>query len=146
MAETRVIVEAEVRPTEDREKVLKAVKNIIEPDIVRFERVGRVEVLVAESNSLSSLARLHSMLRAERILDAARSALRKGIQGEDRLVVHLHKQAAYTGRISFVGGDHESPMGAIRLTIEYRRVKDVIDWLAPPTVRGRPVFQRDMPI
>ena len=145
MAEVRVVVESEVRPTEDEAKVLKAVRAFFEPERVRFEEVGDLKVIVAESGSLRSLVRLHRMLRASRILDSARSALRRGIQG-DRIVFHLHKQAAYNGRISFVSGDHESPLGSIRFTIEHPRPGEVVDWLAPRTSRGRPLWEREMPV
>lgn len=140
----RVIVEVEVRPTEDRDKVLRAVLNIIDPETVRSEPVGKGEVLILEASSLAALAKLYYLLRQERILDAARGALKKGVQG-DRLVFYLHKQALTQGKLSFVSGDHESPMGAVRVTIEHPDPKAVIDWLAPPTVRGQPLFEREMP-
>ena len=139
------MVEAEVRPTESREKVLRAVRNFFDPQSVRVERLGESEVIIAESTTLASLTKLHYALRAERILDAARSALKKGVQSKSRLVFYLHKQAAYQGKVSFVSGDHESPMGAIKVTVEHPDVRAVIDWLAPYTARGRPVFERDMP-
>ncbi len=138
-------VEVEVRPTESREKVLKAVRTFFDPQRVRVEKLGESEVVIAESTTLASLMKLHYALRVERILDAARNALKRGIQSKNRLVFYLHKQAAYQGKVSFVSGDHESPMGAIKVTIEHPDVKAVIDWLAPYTVRGRPVFERDMP-
>jgi predicted RNA binding protein with dsRBD fold (UPF0201 family) len=140
-----VTVEVEVRPTESREKVMRALRNLFEPQTVRVERLGESEVIVAESTTLASLTKLYYALRAERILDAARGALKKGVQAKDRLVFHLHKQAAYTGKVSFVDGDNESPLGAIRFVVEHPDVKAVIDWLAPYTVRGRPVFEREMP-
>ena len=138
-------MEAEIRPTEVKERVLKAVKNVFDPQRVKFEKVGDSELVIAESETLASLTKLYYALRSERILDAARGAMRKGIQSKDKLVFHLHKQAAYQGKISFVDGDHESPLGAIRVIVEHPDVKEVIDWLAPYTVRGRPVFERDMP-
>ncbi|MEB3861813.1 MAG: hypothetical protein GSR84_06300 [Desulfurococcales archaeon] len=144
MARVRVVVEAEVRPTEDPDKVLKAVESFFTPDTVRVEDIGSTRILVAEAGSLRSLEKLHWLLRAERILDAARGMLRRGIQGE-KLVFHLHKQAAYVGKLSFVSGDHESPMGAIRVTVEHPDPRQVVDWLAPPTVRGRPVFEKPVP-
>ncbi|MEB3787912.1 MAG: hypothetical protein GSR78_04050 [Desulfurococcales archaeon] len=144
MTRVRVVVEAEVRATEDPEKVKKAVLNIMDPDRIEIADAGSSKILVAEAHSLRSLEKLHRLLRQERILDAARGAMRKGIQ-PGRLVFHLHKQAAYVGRLSFVGGDQESPMGAIRVTIEHPEPRSVIDWLAPPTVRGRPVYEKPMP-
>ncbi len=141
----RVMVEVEVRPTEDRDKVLQAVLNIVEPESIRSEPVGKGEILILEAGSLEALKKLYYLLRQERILDAARGAMKKGVQG-DRLVFYLHKQALTRGKLSFVSGDHESPMGAVRVTIEYHDPKAVIDWLAPPTVRGQPVFERKMPV
>ncbi len=145
MGKARIVVEVEVRPTEDRDKVLRALRNVFDPQSVRFERVGDSEVIIAESNTLASLFKLYYALRAERILDAARGALKKGVKSKDRMVFFLHKQAAFQGKISFVDGDHESPLGAIRFEVEHPDVKAVIDWLAPYTVRGRPVFEREMP-
>ena len=49
------------------------------------------------------------------------------------------------GRLSFVSGDQESPMGAIRVTVEHPEPRSVVDWLAPPTVRGRPVYEKPIP-
>ncbi|MCX8196541.1 MAG: hypothetical protein N3F67_05660 [Acidilobaceae archaeon] len=138
----RVVVEAEVKPTEEEEKVRKAIEAIVEPkELQREERGGR-KFLVATSD-LRGLARLHSLLRAERILDAARGALKGGVY-EGGIIVYLHKQAAYVGKVSFVSGDHESPLGAIRLSIETRSPHAVIDCLAPPTSRGRPLWDRRM--
>jgi len=137
------VVEAEARPTEDVEKVKQAILRIIEPEdiVVEGEDYRRI---VATASSLESLQKLRWMLRAERILDAARGAMRKGVE-PGRLTFYLHKQALYNGRLSFISGDFESPLGAVRVVIEHPEPRRVIDWLAPPTVRGRPVFELDKP-
>ncbi len=143
MARGRVVVEVEVRPTESLDKVLAAVKSIIDIEDYHIEEVGRSRLLVAVA-PLEGLWRLHRLLREQRILDAARSVLKRGA-GEGRIVFYLHKQAATRGKISFVGGDQESPLGAIRVTIEHPEPERVIDWLAPPTVMGRPLWEHDIP-
>jgi len=143
MSRVRVVVEAEARPTEDLEKVKQAILRIIEPDDIYVEGEDYRRV-VAVSSSLESLQKLRWMLRAERILDAARGAMRKGVE-PGRLTFYLHKQALYNGRLSFVSGDYESPLGAVRITIEHPEPRRVVDWLAPPTVRGRPVFELEEP-
>lgn len=145
MGEVRVVVEAEVRPTEDYEKVLEAVKAFFEPDSLRIEKAGRSTIIVAQSGSLMSLEKLHQALRLERILDAARKAMKKGLQG-DTLVFYVHKQAALRGRLSFVSSDSESPLGAIRFTIYHPDLESVIDWLAPPTRQGKPLYEREPPV
>ncbi len=141
----RVRVEAEVRPTEDVERVKRAVLNVFVPDTIHVEDMGGgYYLVVAESYSLRGLVRLHEKLRVERILDAARGYMLRGI---DRgvLVFKLNKQAAFVGRVSLIDMDAEAPMGPIVFTIEHRDPRAVVDWLAPPTRMGRPLYENPMP-
>jgi len=139
-----VRVEAEVRPTESLAKVRRAILNVFDADSVRVvERPGG-RLLVAESRRMESLLRLHDLLRRERILDAARSHLLRGL-GDGVLVFRLNKQVAYVGHLSFVDDDVESPLGPIVFIVESGRVREIVDWLAPPTRLGRPVYERSMP-
>lgn len=141
----RVRVEAEVRPTEDVERVKRAVLNVFRPDVVRVEELGGgYRVLVAESYSLRGLVRLWEKLRQERILDAARGYMLRGVE-DGVLVFKLNKQAAYVGRVSLVDLDAEAPMGPIVFTVEHPDPRAVVDWLAPPTRMGRPVREHPMP-
>ena len=140
----RVVVEADIRPTESEEKVKEALLRIIEPDTISIEGEYGTRRIIMEARSLRSLERLRRLLRTERILDAARKVMRRGVQG-GRLVFRLHKQALTVGRLSFVGSDSESPMGAVVVVVEHPDPKRVVDWLAPPTVRGRPVFEIEEP-
>ncbi len=144
MAKLRV--EVEVRPTEDKEKVLQALGNIIDVSkaVVREEDRGKIKIIVAEARSLEPLAKLHDALRRERILDAARKMLKKGLRG-NLLMFKLNKQAAYMNRVSFVDSDAESPLGAITVIVEHDNPREVIDWLAPKTSMGRPLWERGMP-
>ncbi|QKQ99424.1 hypothetical protein GWK48_02570 [Metallosphaera tengchongensis] len=140
---TRVVVTAELRPSEDEDKVRVAMFNFFTPEAVKVEE-GKYSLLVAESRTLSSLSKLHRGLREERILDAARRYLRRGLQG-DRLQFMLHKQAATVGRITFVDSESESPLGPITFTLFHRDLEAVVDWLAPRTARGRPLWENPMP-
>ncbi len=140
----RIRVEAEIRPTEDPEKVKRAVLNLFEPDRMWVEEYGSYRLLVAESGSYQSLRKLHELLRRERILDAARAYMMRGLQ-PGMLVFKINKQAAYVGRLSFADSDREVPMGPITFIIETRRPMDVVNWLAPETRMGRPVREYEMP-
>jgi hypothetical protein len=140
-----VRVEAEVRPTESVEKVKQAVLAFFEPDTIKVEDLGdEYKILYAESRSLQSLAKLHEKLRSERILDAARAYMVRGVSGA-AVMFKLNKQAAYVGRISFVDADSEAPLGPITVVIEHRDPMAVVDWLAPPTKMGRPIYEKAMP-
>ncbi len=141
----KIRVEVEVRPTEDLEKVRRALLNVFEPGKIEvIERDKGYRLLVGESNSYRSLLKIHELIRRERIMDAARSMLRKGVIG-NMLIFKVNKQAAYQGRLSFVETDSESPMGAITFIIETDNPYEVIDWLAPKTSMGKPLWEREMP-
>lgn len=139
-----VRVEAEVRPTEDPEKVVRAVRNLVDVELKVVELPELYRLLVGESSSVDSLRRLHAALRQERILDAARSYMLKNRRGNS-LELKLHKQAAYAGHISLVTYDDESPLGPIRVIIASDKINDIIDWLAPPTSQGRPIWEKPPP-
>lgn len=128
----RLRVEAEVRPTEDREKVIAAVKKIF-PTIEIGQAVGSVS---GESSDVASLSRLHQLIRQQAILDSARSAMRKRIR-DNTTQIMLNKQVASVGRVNFTDG--ESPLGPIVVTLEAPDIENLIDYLAPKTRDGRPI-------
>lgn len=140
----KIIVEAEVKATEDEEKVKQAILNIFEPESISIEkRFGR-KYIIAKSENIESLRKLHSLLRRERILDAARKMMRR-FSTQNQVIFFLNKQVAYVGHLSFCLPERESPLGPIRFEITCDNVKDVINWLAPPTSQGKPIFEREPP-
>jgi len=141
----KVRVEAEVRPTEEVEKVKKAITNIIDVDDFNIiELGGGLKLLIGESNSIRSLLKLHHILRVERILDTTRSVMFKSLIN-NTLTLKIHKQSAFIGKLSLITHDDESPLGPITITITSDKIREVIDWLAPKTSKGRPLWERDMP-
>jgi predicted RNA binding protein with dsRBD fold (UPF0201 family) len=125
-------VESEVRPTETREKVEAAVKKIF--PTLELKQVGGF--IVGESADVSSLSKLHQLLRQQAILDSTRSAMPKRKDGETTQFM-LNKQVAFVGRVSFTDG--ESPLGPIVVTLKAPDIDRLIDYLAPRTQEGRPI-------
>jgi len=126
----RIEVYAKIKPTEDPNKVKKAVQHVFNGEIIVIDEGDGYRRVEGFSSSVSSLERLHNLIRAEQIIAAARSYLYKGLRG-NTITFMLHKQAAYAGRISFIDSDRESPMGGIRFVIESDDPRRIIDWLAP---------------
>ncbi len=138
-------VEAEVRPTEDEQKVIKAIKNVLDIDDLKVVEAGRgYKLVVGESESLKPLKRMYELLRKQRILDTARNLMLKKAR-EGTIVLKLNKQAAYQGVISFAEGELESPLGTIDVTIVSDNPEEIIDWLAPRTAHGKPLWEREPP-
>ncbi len=122
MVEVRL--SARCHKTEDRSKVVAAM-NLLFPDAV-FEGEDPV---VAHSRSLE---RFSEQLRRQRIRDAARAVLRKGLSGSSTHFT-LNKQVATVGKISFSQESH--PLGDIEVVFEDPDVEGLIDRIAPNTRR-----------
>ncbi|WP_297495446.1 RNA-binding domain-containing protein [Thermococcus sp.] len=130
-----VELEAYVYPTEDIEKVKRAMLNLV-PDL-EFETFERDEhvILTGRTRSKKALSRLYELFRGQAILDTARSFLEEGYFGEE-IIVKVNKQAAYAGVVNF---NEESPLGPITIIIRTKNPKKLIKWLAPRTKDGVPI-------
>ncbi|MGQ9759303.1 MAG: RNA-binding domain-containing protein [Candidatus Methanomethylicaceae archaeon] len=135
--EGRVIVQTELNPTEDESKVLRAVLNVTGvQSYKKYVESGRG--FIVQEGDLSLLSRLRSLLRRERILDAARRVMLGGVEGST-ITFYINKQAAYAGHVSFCMPEGESPLGPITFHIKTENPKALIDWLATKTIDGVPV-------
>ena len=125
-----VSVTCPVFPSEDPEKVRRAVTNIF-PDI---EPISGDGVMNGETESLEHFA---EQIRRQRILDTARSVLMKGRRGS-KTVISMNKQAAFAGKISFT--EERTILGTISVTISSDDITGFIEALAPKTVNGEEVL------
>ncbi len=115
----RVRISTPLNPTEDPEKVKRAVKNIFpdaDLDIAGAELIG----------SAKSLEKFKEILAEQRIRDTARDFLSGKIQGNS-LKFSISKQAAYMGKISF--GGVRPALGEIEVEIEDENPDRVVEWL-----------------
>jgi predicted RNA binding protein with dsRBD fold (UPF0201 family) len=118
-----------VFPSEDPEKVRKAILNIF-PDAVLDIREDAIDAVSPDMRNFGE------QIRRQRILDSARSVMMKGRRGE-RSSFSLNKQAAYAGRISFT--EERTVLGTIKVTLEAEDITTFIELLAPRTVDGEEV-------
>ena len=132
MEEVEVQIEVEVNLTEDEAKVKRAVENVFSSLQFELKPLRRGSLLTAKTRGTDGLTKLYNLLRRDRILDAARSVMYKGMS-ERSIVFYLNKQVAYAGHVSFSQPSGESPLGPIRVEIQCDDPKQIIDWLAPRT-------------
>lgn len=128
----RLRVEAEVKPTEVREKVEAAIRRIF--PTLELSLVGNS--LVGESTSVESLDWLQQLLRQQAIRDSARSVMLRS-RRDNAVRFMLNRQVAFVGKVSFAGG--ESPLGPIVVTLEDPDIERLIDNLAPRTREEKPI-------
>jgi len=123
-----------VRPTERVDRVVSAIENIF-PGLVMDIRSDRIEAY----DGPESLQVMHELLRRQKILDAARSEMLRGLV-DDTTSFRLNKQAALMGIVSFPA--EEEPLGSLHIRITGG--ERVIDWLAPRTENGVPILESDL--
>ncbi|HML02737.1 MAG TPA: hypothetical protein VK487_05115, partial [Candidatus Bathyarchaeia archaeon] len=87
------------------------------------------DMLVGKIMGAQGLAKFCNLLRRERIRDAARTVLLRGVEGES-ITFYLNKQVAYVEHISFSEPTGESALGPIKVTITCDKPRELIDWLA----------------
>ncbi len=113
---------ARVNPTEDLDKVIKAISNIFKFDELE---IGKGYVIV--TGKKDSLQDLRESLKIRKIRDTAQKMFLKGIEG-DRIVFSLSKQAALVSIPNFVDRQM-SALGEIKVTIETDNVEGFIEWM-----------------
>ena len=132
--EVTVHVETEIYPTESEDKVRAAITNIFGNLSIAVEPDGKVRLLTADASGQDSLTKFRTILRSDRIRDAARRALIHSIRGST-IGFCLNKQVASAGHISFCEETSESLLGPIRVTITVENPQLLVEWLAEKSER-----------
>ena len=89
-------IKAEIQPTEDKEKVESAIKNIF-PDIELQEENG---FIIGVSEDKSCLRRFKDLILVQRISKTAEDYLLKCIDG-NKLIFNLNRLAAFSNTVNF---------------------------------------------
>jgi len=126
LREAEITAKTPLLPCEDEEKVVRALRNIVNGEISR-EEYGETIYLVARSRGGSDIERLFNYFRSKQALATLRRILKKYSSGEE-IIVYLHKQAAYVGAYS-IAEPGESPGGEIIVTIKVEDPMSVISAL-----------------
>ncbi len=150
-----VKVSAAVYPTEDLEKVIKAVSSLFTDIELEKEAIEATESETGSSPSfflsgeggIDILQTLHRLIRKEEIIDSVRNkAFNKGLSSDGLSVCFsLNKQAAFVGVPSVPA--QEEPLGSIEVLIRadsQKEIERLFEWLLPLTEEGKPVVEVEM--
>jgi predicted RNA binding protein with dsRBD fold (UPF0201 family) len=113
-----------INPTEDLDKVLKALSNILDYDELEID-----DNYITVTGDEESLIRLRESFEKRKIRNTARKIMLKGLQ-DNIILFKLSKQAAYTGLVNILSEDL-SALGEINIRIETDNVDAFLDWIAP---------------
>jgi len=115
-----------INPSEDIDKIRTAVSNVL---IDMDEKIVG-NSLIANSNTYESLSKIYEIIRAKNIKKVYRRNLRQNIV-DDSTWFYLNKQAAFANVIALCDEDNQSPLGPIKIVLQSKNIRDVIDWLVP---------------
>ena len=86
--------------------------------------------LVANSNNHESLTKIYETMRSRKTKSAYRRHLMRNMT-EDSTWFYLNKQAAFANVVALCDEDNQSPLGPIKIVLQSKNIRDVIDWLVP---------------
>ncbi len=122
----RLVLRAEISPSEDPEKVLQAARNVLGECDYSIQKSD--SSIVLRSSGLRCLQKVHDQLRDRHVRDAARRILLRNAE-DGTLHILFNRQAAFVGVIATVSTAEESPLGPLVLELATRDPQGVIDWL-----------------
>lgn len=150
-----VKVSAAVYPTENLEKVIKAVSSLFTDIELEKEAIEATEsetgsfpsFFLSGEGGIDILQTLHRLIRKEEIIDSVRNkAFNKGLSSDGLSVrFSLNKQAAFVGVPSVPA--QEEPFGSIEVLIRadsQKEIERLFEWLLPLTEEGKPVVEVEM--
>lgn len=139
-----IILSAEVKATEDSEKVQEALLNICPiAKVVSIRNASSELILEGKATGPEAIDTLAKKFREQRILEAVRQSLMKKVVN-NTLVFGIARQAALMNKIHLCDLDDISGMGPIRVEIHAKKIYDLIDYISPPTVKGKPQYRRNI--
>jgi hypothetical protein len=137
-----IVVETRLNPTEEKEKLLEIFTFLLPGKEVLEDQRKDGLYLYATSDGLHPLDHFRSILERLLMLDTARQVFFHSILG-NKTTLYLNKNAASMGRFSFLERDNQPPLGAIYFTLISGNLEQVIDYVAPRTANGEPIFSPD---
>ncbi len=148
----RVKVSAAIYPTEDPEKVVKAISSLFNDIELKKEAIEAAGLetgtspsfLLSGEGGIDILQTLHGLIRREEIIDSVRNkAFSKGLSNDGLSVLFsLNKQAAFVGVASVPA--QEEPLRSIEVIISadsQEEMERLFEWLLPLTEEGKPVVE-----
>jgi uncharacterized protein len=120
-------VEAPVNSSEDPQKVIDAITNVVERCSPEFRYGSRV---VGRATGAEPLSILYEQMRSRSAMGVLRRMLLDNRAGDSTWFL-LNKQAATAGIAAVIEEEQESPLGPIRVAISCEELDALVDWLVP---------------
>lgn len=122
---TKITVLAVINPSESSEKLIDAIRNLVNMDIVKNNHL-----LSGSSFNLTSLQIIFDQVKSKSIFSVLRRLLLNNLENNSTFFL-LNKQAATVNSVVLTENEQDSPLGTIKIIIEAKDIMQVVDSLAP---------------
>ena len=119
----KVIVITPINLTEDVQKVVFAVKNVLP----NSEPLIRNNNLYIEMNNFDGLRKIKDKIRSKKTLAVLQRILYNNFNMQSTWFL-LNKQAAFSDGVVLVENENESPLGPIKITINGCELERINEW------------------
>ncbi len=119
-----VIATAKIYPSEDANKVITAIKNVIDNAVIKINDNN----IIAIGKGKDALRLIYQQSKAREVLGVLKKRLLDNLI-DKQTWFYINKQAAYAGVIVVCDDIEESPLGPIKIEIRSDKIDDVIEWL-----------------
>ena len=120
----KIEVSASVNPSEDPEKVKKAVSNILSINNIQ---TGDFYIM-AETNDFQLMEKIHESVHSSRSQKVLQKQLEKHMNNNSTWFF-LNKQAAFVGKVVLCENEDESPLGPLKVVLSSSNINKIIDSL-----------------
>ncbi len=120
-------VEAAVNPSEDPEKVIKAISNVVDGCLPEVRYGSRA---IGRAAGTQALETIYEQVRSRSAMGVLRRMLLDNRSGNSTWF-YLNKQAAAAGIAVVIEDEQESPLGPITVSIDCEQLDELVDWLVP---------------
>ncbi len=125
--EVYATIEAPLFPTENLEKLISAMSNILPTEFSKDERTTGT-FIVGMAEGLESLTTFKELVKKFQIGPMIRNRLLHSIL-DNMTTLYMNKQAAFAGKIALLDVNEEPPLGVISFSIISNNLERVIDWI-----------------
>ena len=113
-----------VNPSEDPEKIKKAISNIFPNSTLKTENFS----ISATSKDLNSFEKIYQTIHSKQSQRIYRRSLEKNLNNNTTWF-YLNKQAAFVEKIAICEESEESPLGPIKVFLTSSNIDGIIDWI-----------------
>ena len=123
----QIEVFSSLNPSEDPEKIKKAILNIISECDIEIEDFS----VRAKTNDLQTLEKIHEYVISSQSQKVLQRQLKKHLE-KNSTWFYLNKQAAFVERVILCENADESPLGPLKIILTSSNIEAIIDVLVLP--------------